>query len=344
MQTIKHHGNNTNIHPIMDELDKFFALTSERTIKQKRIVPFVFDQRFMELNELFTIYGGTDYDFRFTDREYQPLELSEYDEKNIILCFSGGKDSVAAALKYREMGYNVYLYHLKNVNPIFDEYRAVEELAAKLEMPLFIDEVTVSGHHEWIEHPMKNMIVANCALNYGVKNNITSQIAFGNYLTGSVEFDSFDYCGGDDIEMWHAYERIISAVIPEFHMNLCLDSVGVTLDTVCRNKDLLDSTISCLGRAGLRDYRRQWVKDKFDIELPKHRCGSCMKCAIEYIYMADHDLQKYSPEYYKYCLDRLQLNEKREFGVKVAHRDLWGAFFEYDIEKSKYLQSCKSVI
>lgn len=328
----------------MDEIDKFFAMSSERTIKQSKLVPTVFDQRFLFLNELFSIFGNTNYDVRFTDRKYQPLELPKYDDKNIILCFSGGKDSTAAALMYKEQGYNVYLYHLKNVNPVFDEHRAVEELAEKLKMPLFIDEVTVSGHHEWIEHPMKNMIVANNALNYGVKNNITTKIAFGNYTDSSVEEDEFDWCGGDDVEMWDAYDSIIRAAIPNFEMNLCLKNLGVTLDTVCKQRDLLDSTISCLGRAGLRDYRRQWVKDKFDIELPKHRCGSCYKCALEYIYMADHDLQKYSPEYYKYCLDRLKLNEKRETGVKVQYEEFWGRYFGYGIEKSKYLQSCKSVI
>lgn len=344
MQTVKHHGNNVNIHPIMDELDKFFTITSERTIKHKKLVSPTFDSSFILLNELFTIYGNTNYSFRFVDRNYQPLELPEYDSKNIILCFSGGKDSTAAALKYKEMGYNVHLYHLKNVNPIFDEYKAVEELAKKLKMPLIVDEVTMSGHHDWIEHPMKNMIVADCALSYGVRNNITSHIAFGNYIESTLECDEFNWCGGDDIEMWYAYSAIMHNVIPNFQMDLCLDSLGETLDIVCKEKDLLDSTISCLGRAGLRDYRRSWVKDKFNIDLPKHRCGSCYKCAVEYIYMADHDLQDYSPEYYKYCFNRLKINQKREIGTVLEDRLVWKRYLFYDIEKSKYLQSANHAV
>ena len=343
MQTVKHKENNINIHPIMDEIDRFFALTSERATTHKRLVPNVFDNRFQLLSEFFEDYGAN-YNLKFTDRDYKPLNLPKYDEKNIILCFSGGKDSTAAALYYKERGYNIYLYHLKNVNPIFDEYKAVEELANKLELPLFVDEVTMSGHHEWIEHPMKNMIVANNALNYGVKNNITSKIAFGNYYNSSLEEDEFAWCGGDTIELWYAYEEIMNAVIPDFMMNLCLANLGTTLDIVCKNKDLLDSTISCLGRAGLRDYRRQWVKDKFDIDLPKHRCGSCYKCAVEYVYMADHDLQKYSPEYYKYCLDRLKLNAKRETGKTLTYEEVWDRCFFHDIKTSKYVQSQKSVV
>lgn len=344
MQTIKHNDNNKNIHPIMDEIDKFFAMSSEIETRQPKLVPTVFDDRFMYLNDLFTMYGGTWYDVRFTKRKYEPLKLPEYDEKNVIVCFSGGKDSLAVALICKELGYNVYLYHLKNVNPIFDEYKAVQELAEKLELSVYIDEVTVSGHHEWIEHPMKNMIVANGALNYGVKNNITTKIVFGNYFNGSLEYDDFAWRAGDDQEMWTAYEKIMSAVIPDFHMHFCLEDTQDTLNKVCQHKDLLDLTISCIGRAGLRDYRRSWVKDKFNIDLPKHRCGSCVKCAVEYIYMADYDLQKYSPEYYKYCLNRIQINEKRELGLKVSYKEIWDAFFGYDIEKSKYLHSQKDVI
>lgn len=343
MQFIKHKENNNNVHPIMDELDNLYALTSEK-IEKPKLIPTTLDSSFQMLCEIFEDYSPSKYKFTFSDKQYKALDLPEYDSKNIIVCFSGGKDSLAAVLYYKQRGYNVYLYHLKNVNPIFDEYRATEELAEKLECPLFIDEVTVSGHHDWIEHPMKNMVIANNALNYGIKNNITTKIAFGNYYEGGLFNDAFAWNAGDDIEMWMAYESIMQRAIPGFQMELCLANLGTTLDMVCGERELLDSTISCLGRAGLRDYRRQWVKDKFDIELPKHRCGSCYKCAVEYIYMADHDLQKYSPEYYKYCLDRLVLNRKRETGDKLSIEELWPKYFFYDMSVSKYLQSKKDVI
>ena len=344
MQKIVHPEDYKYVHPIFSDIERLYVATSERRLKQQTLVPKVYDSSFGWLCDLFAEFGGFTDNFSFVDKKYQPLELPKYDPKNIILCFSGGKDSLAASLYYKEQGYNVYLYYLKSVNPIFDEFTIAEKLAEKLELPLFVDEVKVSGHHEWIEHPMKNMIIANGALAYGIQNNIGTKIAFGNYRTSTLYDDEFSYCGGDDVEMWCAYEEIINRIIPDFSVDLCLENLGVTLDTVCKHKDLLDYTISCLGRAGLRDYRHSWVKDKFDIDLPKHRCGSCYKCAVEYIYMADHDLQKYSADYYKYCIDRLRLDAKRETGEKLPIDRLWERYFFYDRNESKYLQEHKDVV
>ena len=119
-------------------------------------------------------------------------------------------------------------------------------------------------------------------------------------------------------------------------MNVVLDNLSTTLESVCADKDLMDMSVSCLGRASMRQYWHDWVLKKYGVNIPKHRCGRCYKCCIEYIYMTDHDLQEYSEEYYKYCLKNLKKNVQREDGIKYSDERVWAHYFFYDIERSKY--------
>lgn len=335
MQTLYYKEN--HIHPIFNEFDALYKELSEKT-KQHSLIEKSYDNAFKPLVDIFKKYSFEG-DFNFVDKKYKKLSLPKKD-KTMIVCFSGGKDSAATALYYLKRNYKVILYHVKHINPpLYDEYIQAEEFAKYWNIPIFIDEIKLSGKHDYIEHPMKNMIIANMAIECALKNNLYPNIAFGNYTTSSLEDDNFEFCGGDDIEMWETYSLIIRKIIPRFQVHVVLTNVGETLETICVNKQLLDMTVSCLGRASMRDYWHNWVKEKFNIEIPKHRCGRCYKCCIEYIYMADHDLQEFSEEYYMYCLNNLKKNVERELGVRCTLENVWYHYFFYEGEKSKCIQN-----
>jgi len=333
MQTITHEQ--PNIHPLFNEFDKLYAELSEHN-NIKKLVPTQYNDIFKPLVQLFRDngYRGT----INTVRKTLPcVKLPRKQRKVIIVCFSGGKDSIATVKHYLELGYKVYLYHLRHINPpLYDEYIQAQELANHWNIPIFIDTVKLSGKHDYVEHPMKNYIIANGALQYGIRKGITTNIAFGNYKTSTLQYDNFEFCGGDDIEMWDIYDNIISTIIPGFKMNIVLDNLADTLDSVCSDKDLMDMSVSCLGRASMRKYWHAWVLNKFGIQLPKHRCGRCYKCCIEYIYMTDHDLQEYNEDYYKYCFNNLKKNVEREDGRKYSDEEVWQHYFFYDRSLSKW--------
>ena len=323
-----------NALPIMDNIDNVYALTSDHDDATMRLLKPVYDSSFINLFDKFSIYGLERYDVEFKDMVYDQVE--PFGGKNLILAFSGGKDSIASAIKYRNEGYNVYLYHLKHVNrSLSDEYLMAQESAKLLEMPLFVDDLTMSGRNIWMEHPMKNMVIANGALSYGIRENIGTNVAFGNYTTSILEDKVFERCGGDCMDMWDAYNDIIQRVIPNFKMMANLKNMGETLDIISEYPELLASSISCLCRHSLRPFRNNWVKDKFGIELSKNRCGSCYKCCVEYIYLADHDKIAYSEGYYKYCLEKLYLVTRAENTGIFSMDYLWDAFMFYPIEQSK---------
>lgn len=337
MQSIIDH--NTVIHPIFDDIKRLYAVTSTKNTGGT-LIPPVFSDCFRDVFSLFSEFGGVTYDVDFTPSKYEKLKLPKYDPKNIIVCFSGGKDSIATVLHYQKLGYNVYGYYLRHINfALSDEFEIAEQCAQKLNIPLFVDEITLSGHNDWVEHPCKNMIIANGALSYGIRNNVGIKVAFGNYYTSSVVDDNFGFCGSDDIETWRAYEKIIQQIIPKFHIYICLKNLGSALNQICNRPELLDYSVSCIGRANLRSYKRNWVKQKFDVDLPKYRCGQCYKCCVEYIYMADHGLQKYNAEYYKYCIEKLRRNLWFETGrSQFSFREVFYNYFFYDMKKSKYLK------
>ena len=141
MQTITHEIK--NIHSIFDEIENAYALTSER---RDKLVSPVYDESFEELFELFKEYGNVEYSPALCKKHFIPLDTAFSDEKTIIICVSGGKDSLATILRFLEGGYKVYLYHLKGINFTYkDEYKVVEELAEKLKLPLIEEDVKLTG-------------------------------------------------------------------------------------------------------------------------------------------------------------------------------------------------------
>lgn len=325
-----------NAHPILDDIDQLYAVTSEHA--QHILVPPVFDMSFKPLVDTFSDFSDEQYDIDFKSINYASLDLPKYDDNNVILAFSGGKDSIAAAILYKEMGKNVKLFHVKHINASFsDEWECAQRCADLLELPLYIDDIRFKGHHIWMEHPMKNMLIANSALSYGIHEGIGTNIAFGNYKSSFLFGNPFEKCAGDCVDMWETYENIIHKIVPDFKIDIQLENLGHTLEIISKPqyREVFESSLSCMCRHSLRPYRHQWVKDKFGVELLKNRCGSCFKCCVEYIYLADHDLIEFSEDYYKYCLRQLFKVAVSENHRVFRMEYLWETFMFYPIEKSK---------
>ena len=95
----------------------------------------------------------------------------------------------------------------------------------------------------------------------------------------------------------------------------------------------------------MRDYRRAWVKDKFGVVLPKHRCGSCAKCTAEYIYRADHDYTPFSEAYYRYCMEQLYkvtLRGEADHNVKQRLSEVFETFLFYPVEQSRMYEQIQT--
>lgn len=261
--------------------------------------------------------------------KYEPLKDLPKDDKFMLVCISGGKDSVATAKYYIDNGYDVILYHMRGINrAYFDEYGAVKEVADYLGCKCYIEQIALKGNHQYIEHPMKNILIANGAIQYCLDRDLPVNIAFGNYSSSKLKDMEFDICAGDSRDMWDIYEKIIQNEIPDFRINTPLTDVSETYHILCQDMVLFSKCMSCISPSRFRVHWKHRTEEKYGVKLMDNRCGCCWKCCMEYMVLADagtpHNLA-----YYNHCFDILKKTARKETGLKLSDSEVWNRYFWY---------------
>lgn len=300
------------------------------------LVPVVYESSFNSLFDILDV--NVPWFKRPETRDLPVAQLNyRYNPKDIIVCISGGKDSVATVLHYYRQGYNVYLYHLHGINKVYyDEFESVKKIAEYLNLPYVIDECTLTGQHDFVEHPLKNYIIANGAINWAINNHIAPNIAFGNFSNSKLEDMQFDVCGGDSLDMWLAYNKIISKLIPGFSVKLPLYNQKDTYDILGKNIDLIAMSQSCISPYRFREHWKQRTEAKYGIKLMPHRCGCCWKCCTEAITLIDMGSLPLNEAYYEHCLEVLGKTMQKESDIyEIPIPDVWSYYVSHSINRSK---------
>lgn len=280
--------------------------------------------------------------FNFPEIEYKPGK-----EKEITVCLSGGKDSAAVAYYYKKKGYTVHLYHATGVNKAYgDEKKAAQRIADYLECDLFIDKILLSGTHKFIEHPLKNYVIANGALHYALAKGYAPVIAFGNFSKSILDMNEFEVCGGDCIEMWQVYEEIIKPVLPDFRIEIPLETNADTFDLLSEDWELFSMSVSCMSPFRFREHWKHRTEEKYNLRIFDNRCGCCWKCIVETTWLMDFDKMEYHEDFYLYGIGILAKTIYKETGNKEEDiQAVWDNYMFYPIEKSKaYNILCNSTL
>ena len=348
MQSIKHSKDYVNVHWLMNELELLYMDLSDDSsvaLNDLALLGFSYDDCFSEILDAFNKYTPRQFSLSFEHKEVEPLKLPKYDSKNIIVCYSGGKDSLIAIRHYQKMGYNVYAYHIKGLNKTYtDEWQVAVNASEKYGFNLILDEIGYSGQHVWIEHPLKNMIMANMALNYGITHNITYKIAVGSFRTAYLDDNAFDVCGGDCIDMWYMYENVIRRFIPKFKVYVPNYNFQTAYKRILDEPELLQYSISCLTPNRFRNLFRKRTETNYSVSLLPNRCGCCWKCAAEYIYFADNDVLEYNQDYYIHCVEVLLHSMEQDIGYRIYSIPfVWDSYMlRIPIRKSKAWEVLKN--
>ena len=247
----------------------------------------------------------------------------------MLVCISGGKDSIATAKYYKDKGYTVFLYHMHGINKAYhDEYTVIPKIAELLDCPYFIQDVYLKGSHMYIEHPMKNMLIANGAIQFCLTNNLPINIAFGNYSESKLDDMEFNICAGDSRDMWDIYEKIIQNEIPDFKVHTPLKNVKETYEILIEEKELFENSMSCISPFRFRKYWAKRTENKYGVRLMPNRCGCCWKCCFEYMVMADSGMS-FNREYYLHCWEILKNVARKETGLNLTEQEIWDRYFWY---------------
>lgn len=273
-----------------------------------------------------------------------PISIVPYEnnrENEITVCLSGGKDSAAAAYYYKQRGYTVHLYHAVGVNKAYgDEKKAAQQIADYLKCDLFIETIHIAGLKSFIEHPLKNYVIANAAIHYCMANNYPLRIAFGNFSGSHLDDNAFEVCAGDCVEMWDAYKKIVTSVLPSFQLELPLNTNADTFDLLSEDWELFKLCVSCMSPYRFRAHWKHRTEQKYGVRIFDNRCGSCWKDCIESIWLMDKCGTDYNEEFYRHCIGILLQTIYKESGEKVDIQTCWGNYMFYPITEShavKYL-------
>lgn len=326
-------------HLLLAEIDTLYANLSELE-ERKQLVPCTFDKSLKGIVDIFEQETDEKRHFKYVNESIKPIELPTFDKKNIIVCFSGGKDSFAVARHYQKLHYNVYLYHLKGLNATYcgeySEHLSAEKAAEYMGLPLIIEEISYSGYHQYVEHPLKNMVMATRALSCGISRGITTRIAVGTFKSAFLADNAYDVCGGDCIEMWKAYDKVIRRIIPNYRTLVPNDNYLDSFKVIEKEPKALEVLVSCMTPNRFRRAFRERTESNYGVNLLPRRCGCCWKDCAEYIWFADRGLIPLNKRYYIHCIEVLANTKAKEDGIKFfSVRALWGEYFlDYPIEDS----------
>lgn len=251
----------------------------------------------------------------------------------VVVGFSGGKDSAAATLKLAADGLKPVLFHVKGVNRAYpNEWQAAEKVAALLGFPLLMLDLKLKGDTPYIENPAKNQFILGCMVDYGARHGIA------NYSQGGMAVDScadlnFEAGFSDGHEMFDAATGLFGALLDGYRYRAVIKNDSDSLMTIARKKPAVISAMqSCMMPLRYKGSLAKANEKKFGIRLMPGRCGSCYKCASEYLHLTLAGLLKNSPSFAEHCVDVMVKAMPTIYGPgRYSRRDAILAFIDISL-------------
>lgn len=305
------------------EMAKMYSIFSNINMVEDVCKQYPIDIGTHRLVELISFGANKSFNITYNDEKSPKMFPKAVNNDNVVVCFSGGKDSTAAALLMRDKGFDVNLYYIKGINKSYpNELERAKEIANYLKMPLYVEKVSQKGKTTFHDNPIKNQLIASMALDFAVENNFSHNIVFGDFYTDNIRNSSFLEAWSDCIEMWQQHEIYVrNNFVEDYKIHIPFKNYIQTIDIVSKDKQLLNLVQGCVLPHRFRESVKQNNEKKFGIELLPQRCGSCWKCCTEYIHLADIGVMPYNKQFYKHCLNFLK-NKMDVLRPNIKERDL----------------------
>ena len=329
-------------YSFMNDTQDLWDLFSNDNVEEN-LSNFNLNIRYKELIDSveYGLKSGVNYVYQESN---EPL-IESYDDGSVTVCISGGKDSVAVAVLLKETGHKVNLFYVDGINKGYpDEKESVINIAEKLGLDLHIEKVKLKGKKFFVEHPLKNQMIASLAIAYCLGKNIAPHIYFGDVITDDYNECNFGVNWCDCYNVWEGYNKFISRAVSGAYVKMILNEPDDSLKVFLNHPDLIEHYKSCMITLKYRNGLKRTNEQKYNISLLNNRCGSCRKCCMEYIYYTDNGIFEYNESFYLHCMDVLRKKHAEYFGPTKKKpetmRDVYEDFFHsYKFEDSMLFKS-----
>lgn len=245
--------------------------------------------------------------------ELSHIGVEDVEEKTVMVAFSGGKDSMATVLYLLDNGYKVVLYNIVGLNQSYPkEYDAVLRFAEKYNLELVQDRISKTGKTQFFENPIKNHFVLSGMIAQGVRRGIINY-SLGSFTSDILTDMNILYNFSDTYEFYREFEKWVKNYFPQFNLMLWWESETESITYLCKkHSEDIELAQSCMMPMRYRYKLKQQNEDKYGIKLMEERCGSCLKCCLEYVILALHKKNECNPQYLKKCIEIFRKHLKEE--------------------------------
>ena len=252
--------------------------------------------------------------------------------KRVLVGFSGGKDSVAAAVRLQRRGYEPILFHVAGLNryAASEEERATRAVAGALRLPARILRLRQLGKMGWRENPARNVLVLGLMADYGLRQGI-SRYALGNFDDYHLRPGEVTAGPSDTLEVLEATAAVLAKVAPAYRLATVLhDNTDSMVEVMTHARAALPAISSCLMPLRYRAAHRKRISHKYSYVLLPGRCGICSKCASEYLHLVAAQQTTEIAAYAADCQNALWRDYERDYlgyDHHVVEREVAVRFF-----------------
>ena len=228
---------------------------------------------------------------------------------DVLVAFTGGKDSAATAVKIKQMGLNPVLFFVKNINSASyaGEYNYAAKVAELLGFMMVTITIKQTGKSDYPDNPIKNQFILSLMVEHGYRVGI-NKFAQGNLKNENIEDTKVGFTLTDGVEMYEQVNNIFDKITQGTYRYLGGVMESETESYFTLNEfapGVLDSVMSCTLPYRYKARVNAATQKKFGIALRPHCCGTCYKCASEHLHRVIFGLAPNNKDYNNKCLEVL---------------------------------------
>ena len=292
---------------------EIYKQLNPKIFPQKIMVPKIFEaclQQIFEAHQQFV---------QMNTFELVPIKHMEPNNKVLLAC-SGGLDSIYQAFILREQGYDVTLFHVKNMNYYSNgkEFEVVKDFSNTFKFPLRFGQIkqntktTNVFKKYWKENSFKNILLYCMMIDYCVEHNIYN-ISCGDDLSLDIKDAVVGTNVADAKQVTMSFINTLNIL-----SNINFLFVDVTQHKGIRLKKIFDNNAqdlfySCVNSGRFNQSNHKRVSQKFNVDLEKYNCGMCRKCAFHSLLRHYFLNESFPQQFINYCWEKIQIGADYEF-------------------------------